>query len=192
MIPTKSMELWLAGWRETHNGGFKVTFDVPPEDAAFFRADTGRDGKMAGQRYAVVLVKLGADEKPVPLPKEPATKLVSTDVIPPRHPLAQDDDGKKGSPGVAKPHFPGGLCGLAVRWCDDDHFQLWLSSWYTNTSPEELTAEWAKDAICFTCGIKSRKELDTNPEAAKVFRDSIRDPYVKVRREDGVDDEGGK
>lgn len=42
----------------------------------------------------------------------------------------------------------------------------------------------AEDAAAFvrrTCGIQSRRELDHDPRAAKLFHDRVRRPYVQAR-----------
>ena len=103
-VAAHQVELMLLGWNESHNGGFKVTFQVSPEDEDYFKSATVRKGKVAGQRYAGYLIELGADDQPVH-PKDqvnrPETAAPSTD-----------------PPARATSHkFPGGLCGLAVRWC---------------------------------------------------------------------------
>lgn len=58
-------ELWLLGWRETHNGGATVTFQLSdPSELDAFKRMTIRKGRVSGQRVACVLVEIGDDEKP--------------------------------------------------------------------------------------------------------------------------------
>lgn len=70
---------------------------------------------------------------------------------------------------------PGPLCRLAVQWCQDERFQEWAY----NQNAHDQNEAGAKQFICETCGIESRKELDTNPEAADKFHRLIRIPYSK-------------
>jgi len=73
-------EVMLAGWQESHNGGAKVIFWLP-EPAALepFRLATVRKGKTAGQRYMMVLVELGDDEKPLQHPSNAAHLKITSD-----------------------------------------------------------------------------------------------------------------
>lgn len=63
----------------------------------------------------------------------------------------------------------GALCRLAVQLCDDALFLDFIGA---------VDSEHAKDFILNSCGILSRKELDTNPEAAKIFHREFRQPFV--------------
>lgn len=59
-------EMFLLGWSESHNNGRKVTFQLPEDtDEHPFKRFTVKNGKRAGQRFAVVLVQIGDDEEPV-------------------------------------------------------------------------------------------------------------------------------
>lgn len=59
-------EVMLAGWGESHNGGAKLTLWLPdPSDLDPFRSVTMKKGKIAGQRFMMVLVEIGEDETPV-------------------------------------------------------------------------------------------------------------------------------
>lgn len=59
-------EVMLLGWAETNSRGRTVTFQLGDEgDAHPFREHKVRSGKIAGQRYMMVLVEIGDDEKPV-------------------------------------------------------------------------------------------------------------------------------
>lgn len=71
MTPTFQGEMQLAGWSESHTSGAKLTFWLPEAaDLEVFRGMTSRKGHKAGQRFAVVLVEIGDDEKPVQQPAE--------------------------------------------------------------------------------------------------------------------------
>ena len=71
---------------------------------------------------------------------------------------------------------PGPLCMLAVKWCKEPAFMGWLGRELIGKAfpNEEQTAT----GIYARCGIESRKELDTDPEAADKFQRLIRRPYV--------------
>ena len=197
-IPTKPLELMLAGWSLTHNGGCKVTFWLSDEDdLKYFEAATVRKGKVAGQRYQTVFVQLNDDDTPdqESLPREPKVELKFPDrpVGPTRDAVfdSAKEVAKEPKYGKNKRHIPDGLCGLAIRWCDDDHFNLWLeesfpAAWATTVHVVEN--ERAKSVVCNLCGISSRKELDTNSEAKEEFKALIMVPYVARRKEDGVDE----
>jgi hypothetical protein len=68
----------------------------------------------------------------------------------------------------------GPLCSLAVRWCQDKDFQQWA---------EAETEEQARDHILNICGVESRKEIDQDAEAAALFNEEIRVPYMNSRKE---------
>jgi hypothetical protein len=170
-IPTKSLEMWLAGWSKSHRGGTKVTFWIDDEHLPYFEGATVRDGKHAGQIYQAVLVQLTQDGTPdhqsVP-PVEP--------VVPKQH--------KGGS-------FPGGLCGLAVRWCNDEHFHRWMMDAGPAYAMPEYDgtsfSDYCRACICRICKVSSRKELDTDKNAAALFHRCIVDPYRAARKHDGLD-----
>lgn len=105
-------------------------------------------------------------------------------MIEPRH--AQDAFKLFGAPGTAvalaallpddqqppeKEHKSGGeLAKLASMWCRDADFQEWLKV----GSPEE-----ARSIILSRCGITSRRHLDHDEGAARIFHDRFRIPYRK-------------
>lgn len=203
-IPTKQLELWLAGWTKSHNGGTKVTFTINDDDLPYFENATIRKGKHAGQRYAAVLVQLQDDDTPDPESIKPLAGVAKA------HELAE-----AGAAGAAvhtqKPtesvesgvrehrnKFPAGYCGLAVRWCDDVHFRDWLAVTFpevwkwtalqVNILHKTAGSERAAALIKRVCHVQSRTELDTIPDAHALFRDRIFTPYKKQRDEDGVDE----
>ena len=171
-LPLQKVEFFLLGWVKSHKGN-KVTFEIGDELVEYFERATVKNGKYAGQRYVGGLVEVGADEQPVP-----ATNV--SQATPTSAP-------------VHKSHFPGGLTGLAVRWCADKHFQEWLAFTFREWAAiveqaPHMTAEGAAKAVlCKLCGIASRKELDSNPTAASVFNHKIRGPYAIVREADGLE-----
>ena len=70
-------EVMLLNWSETSTRGRTVTFLLPEDDEHHpFRAATVKDGKRAGQRFAIVLVQVGDDEREVgPSPSQTAAIL---------------------------------------------------------------------------------------------------------------------
>ncbi len=201
-IPTKSLELLLEAWRDHSKTGFHVTFLVSPQDQEFFKSCAD------GQRFTAVLVKLTDQEEPAPLPtpsdlkREEAKRAkrgaeeAKARSITPAELQAQATlpvDTTVAESGVERAaRFPAGMCGLAVRWCGDEHFQLWLEETYSGAwllhdvpKPDER----AKAVVCEICTIKSRTELDTDTRAGNTFRSRIMEPYKARREEDGVDDD---
>jgi len=160
----KGIELMLCGWRKSHTTGMVVSFLVTPEDESYFEDATAKKGKIAGQRYMAAFVEIGPDEQPVPEEKP-----------------------------KAHGHFPEGLCGLAVKWCADDHFQAWVCDAFPDLAQKYADGsqkgpeDQAKYIVCNVCRISSRKDLDTNTAAKEAFVKHIKDPYSAQREEDGVD-----
>lgn len=62
--------------------------------------------------------------------------------------------------------------------CKEPQFRKWLRV------PDEQTAITAVRAIC---EVKSRREIDTNPEAEKRFHQFIRLPYLQYQQEPAND-----
>ncbi len=210
------MELMLAGWRETHNGGFIVQLLVQPGDDLFFRAHTAAKGKVAGQLYYTYWMPVTDDAEAKPVSAEKPTVLVSITqkdtnaivggavVLPPITETAPVFAATKKDAAIIaearKPHFPDGLTGLSVRWCADMHFQMWLQDNFPLewAAAEGLATDFgnhaatdeaqSKGVILQMCGITSRKELNTNPAAAGHFDELIRLPYQAARKADDIDD----
>lgn len=59
-------EAQLLGWSETSTRGRTITLQLPAEGEGHpFSTAVTKQGKKAGQRYAIVMVEIGDDEKPV-------------------------------------------------------------------------------------------------------------------------------
>lgn len=71
----------------------------------------------------------------------------------------------------------GGLTLLAVEWCKEPQFWVWISTLDSLQFVEDELD--AKFFIQTTCEISSRKELNTNPKAAAIFQQEIRGPYMQ-------------
>lgn len=67
---------------------------------------------------------------------------------------------------------PGQLCIMACTFCADPLFREWLG-----VDSEEA----AKSAILNECRIKSRKELDTNHKAGRIFLSDFRNSFLAWR-----------
>lgn len=131
-----------------------------------FKNKTLKKGKTAGQMFKVVFVEVDGNGEPV----EPEAPRAST--------------GK----------FPGGLCGLAVRWCEEDEFRRWLYTLYPNTLNDVVKRQGVRgtpkvnaECVKLICDVRSRKELDTDDRAAYVFNQKIREPYAAHRKEIGLE-----
>ena len=144
-----NIEAMLLNWSETANGGAKIVLQLAdPGDLEMFKLMTLAKGGRAGQRLGCAFVEIGDDEKPVE-PRKPGAG-----------PLAQ----------------------LAGRWCEDKQFQTWLANTFaamwnaTQTPPFESEAA-AANVVRALCGVASRRELDTNPNAGRTFHKLIREPF---------------
>ncbi|MDN7965492.1 hypothetical protein QZM92_26285 [Burkholderia multivorans] len=69
--PTFQGEMQLMNWGESSSNGAWVKFWLNPDDLQVFRDLKCRSGKIAGQRFAAVLVEVGDDEQPVQQPERP-------------------------------------------------------------------------------------------------------------------------
>ena len=67
-------------------------------------------------------------------------------------------------------HVGGPLARLAGQWCADPAFQRWLF-----VGSEAQAAEKVKAF----CEVNSRRMLDHDPEAARLFQDIFRGPYMR-------------
>ena len=77
----------------------------------------------------------------------------------------------------------GSLCLLAVQFCKNPTFWEWLGidpEVYRNRPSvgEEVAKANILELLSET-KIVSRKELDTNPEAARIFQEQIRQPFMR-------------
>lgn len=162
--PTFAGEVQLRRWSESSTQGVQITFALA--DAA----DLERFRGMEGKRFMAALVQVGDDEQPVPpnslIPKNSVTK-----------------------PEKEREHL-GDLCWRAVQWCRDPEFAVFIHGVFYKLWPTGLpgtpvvkegdSAEpFCKFAVQQICGIESRKELDTNPDARRLFHEKIRGPYQK-------------
>lgn len=154
--PTFAGEVQLRRWSESNTQGVQVTFALA--DSSDLEKFRGLDGK----RFMAVLVQIGDDERPIP----PNSRELKQ-----REPL-------------------GDLCWRAVQWCKEPEFAHFIGPVYYREFPGGLPGTpviptdgpmevFTKFAVQKLCGVESRKELDTNPEAARKFNQLIRGPYQK-------------
>lgn len=142
-VPTAYQgELMLAGWQETHAGGAKVTFWLPDSQALEpFRHMTVKKGNTAGQRFMAVLVLLDDQDRPTAV-AEPSSKPEG-----------------------------GALAKSAAMVCNSADFHEFVAhrtgiDLGDSLKRQERAAQYMRDF----CGVKSRAELDSNKEAAELFR----------------------
>jgi hypothetical protein len=178
-----SAELMLLNWNESANSGCKLIFEIAPDELEPFKNLKTRAGKkVAGQRFAAVLVLIDDDESVVPPQAAPVPAT-------PQEAKAQMND----SAALASPARRGGFSDavgqrarLAVQWCDTERFASWIAEQCGHTSDETPSAALAKKIVCEVCGINSRKELDTNEAAWTAFENFIREPYMEYLQTEGV------
>lgn len=72
-----------------------------------------------------------------------------------------------------------GLALLAVQWCQMPEFWEWLNGWSFGPSRGNVASqEGAAYLVKYWCNVESRKELETNKSAARIFNDEIRIPFM--------------
>jgi len=171
-----NIEAMLLNWSETANGGAKIVLQLAdPDDLEPFRRMTLAKGKRAGQRLGCAFVEIGDDEKPV-------ERRIFAD--------GSSEFARRASEGMEKATAPlrrgaGPLAQLAGRWCAHKQFQTWVSISFPSIcnrldslggvagSADDYTAAVVRQV----CGVASRAELDTDPNAGRSFHKLIREPY---------------
>lgn len=155
--PTFAGEVQLRRWSESNTQGVQVTFALA--DSSDLEKFRGLDGK----RFMAVLVQIGDDEQPVDTRN-------SGDV--PKPGKSRNDREPLGD-----------LCWRAVQWGKEAEFQDWIAGKALDdrvvVGECQISEDAARRLILLYCDIESRKELDTNPEAARKFNQLIRGPYQK-------------
>ena len=143
-------EVQFRRYSDTSTQGQQVVFAVADREA--LESFIGKEGK----RFMAVLVEIGDDEQPV------AGNPVTADI------------GKT----ISKPNQRlGDLAWRAVQWCKEPEFRAWLG--VHGDFVNELTEDAASEVIKSWCNVDSRKELDTNEDAKRLFNQLIRGPYQK-------------
>lgn len=184
-------EAQLLRWTESSNGGATIVLQLQDaDDLAIFKTMTLAKKGTVGQRLAVAIAEIDDNEKLVEHEVKPkAEKAIAQSAPEVEIKLVPAQEAK---PKVAS-HFPGGFCGLAVQWCEDEQFREWLSMEFTEAWEKSATmvtmshknaeAERAAVVIKLECACTSRKELDTNEESHEMFEQAIRKPYMAYLKE---------
>jgi hypothetical protein len=150
--PTFAGEVQFRRYSDTSTQGTQIVLALPDREA--LQSFIGLEGK----RFMAALVLIGDDEQPV------AGNPVTTDI---------------GNPTSGKPREPlGDLCWRAVQWCKTPEFWDWVAG-QCQCHPAAIEEKQAREYILLKCGVDTRKELDTHPEAARKFNQLIRGPYQK-------------
>lgn len=147
--PTFSGEFQFIAYTDSSSAGPCVRFRL--SDRAELEKFVGKESR----RFMAVLVEVGDDEQPVePVAKAPAP-----------------------APSVKRERMAP-LCEWAVMRCAEAPFQRWAAG-----HPEapkyrkETPAETAKAAVLHLCGVESRRDLDTDAQAAQALHSLVRKPY---------------
>lgn len=198
----QGIEAELLLWKATYDGdtGGRLIFEISKDEIEPF---FGLPTKKGGQRFAAVLVLIGDDEKVVKTPDTVLVSEVPASGVAPKGSTPKRGTGKaRATVDAVREHKPrppateaqraamNGLCGLAIKWCDDEHFQEWLAFTFPDdwaVSNEKTHAKMAADVVKHLCDIEIRKALDTDPRAGEVFRVKIMHPYVECRQADGIE-----
>ncbi len=95
-------------------------------------------------------------------------------------PLVADFEQKE--PVAEKPKG-GALAKLAGMWCAEPEFAQWAQheGWCDVNDADSAAAH-----VRTLCVISSRAELDSNPDAKRLFDERIRGPYSKFRAQRGL------
>lgn len=150
--PTFAGEVQFRRYSDTSTQGTQIVLALPDREA--LQSFIGLEGK----RFMAVLVQIGDDERPVT--GNPVSETKPGNSRYDREPL-------------------GDLCWRAVQWCKDPAFWDFLKQAVCNPGSEISNENDARYVVQAVCGVESRKELDTNPEAARKFNLLIRGPYQK-------------
>lgn len=166
-------EAQLLSWSDTSNTGPKIVLALPDADALEpFKMLTM--GRKAGQRFALAVVLIGEDEKPVPLASHVANgrgavagtkggEIAKWLVLRGKEPAFQD---------FVRQAYDLRLGGNGSGWGD--------------VSPEDFGGDveaYTKHCVLFLCSCEtSRAEIDTDPLKRQLWRDNIRDPWVALQR----------
>lgn len=152
------IEAQLKDFGESANAGCWVSFRLPaPEDLEIFRGQdrSGRNARQ-GKRYTLMLVELGDDET-----------AVNQDA---RRTMEPEREAR-----------PRKLSQIAGGICHDMRFRAWVDQTYSIPClNEKETAEFIRGM----CGVASRADLDTNAQAAGIFRAILAD-YDKYKVDQG-------
>ncbi|QIL72305.1 hypothetical protein G7048_19260 [Diaphorobacter sp. HDW4B] len=158
-------EVQFRRYSDTSTQGQQVVFAVADRDA--LESFIGKEGK----RFMAVLVEIGDDEQPVVQSANSRSANERPETGNPVTPNVGNSD-------IEKPRERlGDLAWRAVQWCKEPEFRAWLG--VHGDFVNELTEDAASEVIKSWCNVDSRKELDTNEDAKRLFNQLIRGPYQK-------------
>jgi hypothetical protein len=150
-------EVMLAGWSDSPAGGLTVTFWCEPGEGVHpFETCRRRSKSAPGTSFVVALVELGDDDQPV-------------------------DQTRRERFEAAQGHR---LSRLAAQLCRREDFWQFLTE--VTLAGAGIIDHEAEAAALLRASLKidSRAELDTNPEAAKVFHRQFREPFIEWQEAD--------
>ena len=153
LTPTFSGEVQFRRYSDTSTQGTQIVLALADRES--LQSFIGLEGK----RFMAVLVQIGDDEQPV------------------------DTRNSGDVPNKGKSHIQreplGDLCWRSVQWCKEPEFWAFLKKTICNPGSEISNETDARHVVQAVCCVESRKELDTDPEAARKFNQLIRGPYQK-------------
>ncbi len=161
-------EVMLAGADWSHNSGHsaKFFFSDTDLDANPMAEFTVRRGKRAGTRFHMILIEIQDDEEPV----------------------NQDQRKKLEQATDTEPTGKTGKRRQAGMLCRSPEFHGYLRSlgYIKDTHSESFRESIAKEFVLRVVGIKSRKELDTEPEAWIRYQNEVMRPFNRYLRANGI------
>lgn len=147
MTPTFAGEIQLAGWSESHTSGCKVTFWLSSPDEL--------------EAFRALTVRKG---------NTAGHRFMAALVE-----IGDDERPVEPEPKPLRAHM-GDACYRTVMWCQEPTFWRFLNN-RTPGFKAVTNKEEAADRVRMTCGVTSRKDLDTDNEANKTWHRLIRQPY---------------
>ena len=162
-------EVQFRRYSDTSTQGQQVVFAVADREA--LESFIGKEGK----RFMAVLVEIGDDEQPVQAEQKTA---------------GQPENCRSSEKQQVSRERLGDLAWRAVQWCKEPEFADFITAKFYDLHPSGLpgtpvvnpngsSEEFCKFAVQALCGIESRKELDANEDAKRLFNQLIRGPYQK-------------
>jgi len=148
-------ELRFVGYADSSRGGPKVTFALADRD------DLAQFIGLEGARFMAVLVRILDGEQPERGPAAAPAPLAAASKEP-----------------------VGPLCAWSVARCREVTFRRWLlwachPELFSDPSDvQDASEDEAKAALLKLCCVASRRELDTNAEAAARLHSAVRRPYL--------------
>ena len=154
-------ELMLAGWADSSTQGYTVTFWCEPPERGMHVFDGFTRGK---DSFMVALTELDDDEKPID--------------------QAQRERVEK----AQSPRRTQTLSNAAALLCTNTDFQRWIAEKNPGFAPirsSEHAADWMRHVL----DIESRRELDKDPDKARLYHEEIRKPFVAWKEDQWVQHE---